>query len=174
MWCTALCRRSSMPSVNPRLTFSIVAALVAGAAAATQAMLAGRIGVGIGGVRTGLLVNTAGGSIGVVVILCLLLLEGTGVIQPRFQPAIAGGMLSLPVVLFSGLLGIVIVGGVSFGVQGAGVAAGLSLLILAQLATGLILDATGLNTGSAVPIDLRRIVGAAAVVAGVYLLLPRS
>ncbi|MFW5842863.1 MAG: DMT family transporter [Spirochaetota bacterium] len=160
--------------MNPRLTLSVLAALVAGIAAGSQAMLAGRIGLGIGPVRTGLLVNTAGGSIGILVIAFLLLLEGSGRIAPVFRPAVAQGLLPLPMVLFSGFLGIVIVGGVSLGVQGIGVAAGVSALVLAQLTTGLILDATGLNAGVLVPIDLRRIIGALIVVAGVYLMLPRA
>ncbi len=137
-------------------------------------MLAGRIAVGIGPVRTGLLVNTAGGSIGIVVILCLLALERSGVLAPVFAPAVSDGRLPVWPVLFAGFFGIVIVGGVSLGVQGAGVAAGLSAFVLAQLATGMILDATGLSAGDVVPIDFRRVIGALVVVAGVYLMLPRS
>ena len=160
--------------MNPRLTLSLLAALVAGIAAGTQAMLAGRIGVGIGPLRTGLLVNIAGGTIGIVAVLSLLLLEVSGRIAPVFKPAIAQGLLPLPMVLFSGFLGIVIIGGVSQGVQGVGVAAGVSALVLGQVATGMVLDATGLNAGVVIPVDLRRIIGAIVVVVGVYLMLPRS
>lgn len=112
-----------------------------------------------------------------VVVIVALLAGRTGLI-PAGLLSVSGG--SVPAqrifswVALAGLLGITIIVGVSFAVQGAGVTAGLSAIILAQLLVGLLIDQAGGAGGVAVAIDLRRVAGVVAMGAGVWLLVPRT
>lgn len=90
-----------------------------------------------------------------------------------------GGRSATPLQIISwvalaGLLGILIIVGITFSVQGVGVTAGLSAVILSQLLVGLVIDRVGGAGGIAVAIDFRRIAGVAAMALGVWLLVPQA
>ncbi len=159
-----------------RIILGIFAALLTGTAIAVQSTLSGRVGAIIGPIRTGLAVNALGGSVALVVIAVLLLLARWGVISGPFAAAREGGgsETTLLMLLAAGLLGIIIISGVSFAVQGVGVTAGLAAVILAQLVVGLVVDAVGGGSMEAIAVDFRRIAGIIAMAVGVYLLVPRG
>lgn len=75
--------------------------------------------------------------------------------------------------LVAGWLGIAIVTGVAYSVQGVGVTAGLSAIIMTQLLVGAVIDSTGAGA-IAVTIDVRRIAGLICMGVGVWLLVPRG
>jgi len=80
----------------------------------------------------------------------------------------------LVMLIIAGALGIMIITGVSFSLQKAGVAAGLATLILGQMVVSVIIDARGLGGAAPIPITWPRILGLLVMAAGVYLLLPKK
>ncbi len=160
-----------------RVLAAVLAALATGTAIAVQSTLTGRAGAVIGPLRTGLMVNTAGGTIAVVIVLVAALVRFAGRVDAGLL-ILSGRTAQTPQVVtwivVAGLLGIAIIVGVSYSVQGAGVTAGLSAIILSQLVLGMVIDHFGGAGGTAVTIDLRRIAGVAAMALGVWLLVPRS
>lgn len=171
-------RRASGYAPSMRLLLGVLVALLTGTAIALQSTLNGRAGAVIGAIRTGLAVNVLGGAVSIIVIVALLLLARGGLIQPPFAGAQGVVRQTLLTVLAAGVLGIVIISGISYAVQGVGVTAGLAAVILAQLVAGLIIDSAGTGIGSGVmgpiPLDVRRIAGIVAMGVGVYLLLPKT
>ncbi len=159
--------------VNTRIIASVVAALITGTAIALQSSASGRAGLMIGPIRTGLLINVMGGSTAILIILVLWLSGNWPAHSAFIQPD--GSLLSNVYVLtlLGGWFGVTIVSGVAFSVQGVGVTAGLSAIILAQLLAGSILDAIG-GAGITAAFDLRRLAGILAMAFGVWLLLPRA
>lgn len=153
--------------MNPRLIFAILAALGTGLAIALQATFNGRAGIVVGPIRTGLLVNAAGGTIAAIVLVAAILSGRFGVDPPTVLHRSV-----FPYVVAAGLLGIVIIVGVTFSVSNIGVTAGLAAVILSQLVVGLLIDQGAIGGGIA--IDLRRIAGTIAMAAGVWLLIPRA
>ena len=143
-----------------------ISALITGLAIGIQATLSSRAGSIIGSIRTGLLTNFIGGIIAGIIILILLINSGTDNWRIPVTP--------LLMVTTAGLLGILIVTGVSFSLQRAGIAAGLATIILGQMLVSIIVDTKGI--GSAVPIALsfRRITGILLMGVSVYLLLPKK
>ncbi|TVQ23967.1 MAG: hypothetical protein EA383_12355 [Spirochaetaceae bacterium] len=159
--------------VNTRIITSVLAALITGIAIALQSSAGGRAGLAIGPIRTGLLINLAGGSTALLII-AVLWVSGNWPPQSAFVPQ--GGSIWTNVyllTLFGGWFGITIVSGVTFSVQGVGVTAGLSAIILAQLVAGSIMDSIG-GAGITAAFDLRRFLGILAMALGVWLLVPRS
>ncbi len=144
----------------------VMAALVTGIAIGAQSTLGGRIGSLIGSFKTGVLMNVIGGLIAVLVFLVLLIIKGKGFWQ---LPATALVML-----VFAGALGILIVTGVSFAMQKAGVAVGLAGLILGQMILSVIVDAKGWGGAAPIPITWARVAGLLVMAVGVYLLLPKK
>lgn len=162
-----------LPRVNTRIIVSVIAALITGTAIALQSSVGGRAGLAVGSIRTGLLINLMGGSTALVVII-ILWLTGNWPEQSAFVPQDGSIWTNVYLLtLFGGWFGITIVSGVAFSVQGVGVTAGLSAIILAQLIVGSILDAAG-GAGMTAAIDLRRVLGLVAMAIGVWLLVPRS
>lgn len=164
--------------MNGRVILALFVALATGTAIAFQSMLSGRTGGAIGPIRTGLLVNAVGGSLALVFILiALLVARTTAAPQTMITEGIANGVnrgMIIAWVFLAGLLGIVIIGGVSFSVSRVGVTAGLSAIIVAQLLAGLLIDRIGGAGGLAFAITPRRLIGVAAMAVGVWLLVPRS
>jgi uncharacterized membrane protein YdcZ (DUF606 family) len=153
--------------INTRILAATLVAIGTGLAIALQASLNGRAGGVIGPIRTGLLVNTAGGTIALVLVTLAALSGRFGVDVPVIvqRPV-------LPSLVGAGILGIVIIIGISYSVASIGVTAGLAAVIVSQLVVGAFLDQSALGAG--VSIDLRRIMGILAMGVGVWLLLPRS
>ena len=143
-----------------------IGALFTGVAIGVQSTLASRAGSMIGDVRTGLFTNFFGGMLAGAIILIFFLRQGQ---QTWDMPGRA-----ILFVAVSGLLGILIITGVSFSLQRAGVAAGLATLILGQLIVSTVVDTFGIGGVEAIPLSFQRILGLLVIGLGVYLILPRN
>lgn len=141
-------------------------ALLTGIAIAVQSTMTSRVGGIIGDIRTGILTNTMGGIAAGSLMLIWLLREGPEVW--KVPPVVIG------VTALSGILGVLIITGISFSLQRAGVAAGLASVILGQLAISFIVDSLGIGGVEPIPISAARIIGILVSGFGVYLLLPKG
>ena len=141
-------------------------ALLTGVAIATQSTITSRVGGGIGDIKTGLLTNTMGGLIAGGLMLVWLLREGPDVW--RVPPVVVGATA------LSGLLGILIISGISFSLQRAGVAAGLASVILGQLVLSAVIDTLGWGGVEPIPLSLTRVAGLFVAGLGVYMVLPKT
>jgi len=165
--------------MNIKIIISVLVALCTGAAIAMQSTLNGKAGAVIGPIRTGLLVNALGGSLALVVLLVLFLVFGEGFFGTSFFGT-AGNMEAwrgssfFMLSLGAGFLGILIIVGISFAVQGAGITAGLSAVILGQLVVGMIIDSSGVGSAGVIAADPRRILGVIVMAVGVFLLVPKA
>jgi bacterial/archaeal transporter family-2 protein len=146
------------------ITGAVFAALT-GIAIAVQSTITSRVGAQIGDIRTGLLTNTLGGVIAGGLMLVWLLREGP---EAWKVPPVLVGATAL-----SGLLGILIITGISFSLQRAGVAAGLAGVIFGQLLISAVIDSVGIGGADPIPLTLTRIFGVLVTGFGVYLLLPK-
>jgi bacterial/archaeal transporter family-2 protein len=142
-----------------------VVALLTGMAIASQSFLTSRSGSYIGDVCTGILTNVMGGIIAGSLMLIWLIREGPSTWQ---VPPLVIGITAL-----SGLLGVLIITGISFSMQRAGIAAGLATVIFGQLVLSTLIDTMGLGGAEQIPLSASRIFGLLMIGAGVYLLLPR-
>ncbi len=147
------------------LTGALVA-LLTGIAIAVQSTLTSRVGGMIGDIRTGILTNTMGGIAAGTLMLIWLLREGP---QAWKVPPVVIGVTAL-----SGLLGVLIITGISFSLQRAGIAAGLASVILGQLALSFAIDSFGIGGIEPIPVSATRILGLLVSGFGVYLLLPKT
>ena len=163
--------------MNAQTMFAVLAALTTGTAIALQATLNGRLGAAIGPVHAGFLINSVGGGMAILAVVTWLVIRSIGGASLGTS-SVMRAALPLPTILAlaagAGLLGILVVVGVSFAVKTVGVTAGLAAVILAQLAIGLLLDRIGAVGDVATAIDVRRVLGILAMAVGVWLLLPRS
>jgi transporter family-2 protein len=147
------------------ITGAILASLT-GMAIAMQATITSRIGAQIGDIRTGILTNLMGGLLAGGLMLAWLLRDGPEYWQVK--PVLVG------FTVLSGFLGIVIITGISFSLQRAGVAAGLAGVIFGQLVLSTVIDSLGIGGGEPVPFTITRGIGVLVTGFGVYLLLPKS
>ncbi|MGD8603908.1 MAG: DMT family transporter [Anaerolineales bacterium] len=150
-------------------TTILVGALVAlatGLAIGVQSTITSRVGSLIGDVRTGLITNFLGGVLAGTVILFLILRNGP---QSWKISGVIVGATAL-----SGLIGILIISGISFSLQRAGIAAGLATVIVGQLVLSMIIDTFGIGGVEAIPFSPQRLLGLLVMGLGVFLLLPRS
>jgi transporter family-2 protein len=143
-----------------------IVALLTGIAITVQSTITSRVGSQIGDIRTGILTNTLGGIVAGALMLVWVLREGPQIWR---VPLAVIGVTSL-----SGILGVLIITGISFSLQRAGVAAGLASVILGQLALSFLIDSLGLGGGEPIPVSASRIAGILVVSLGVYLLLPKG
>jgi len=141
-------------------------ALLTGIAIAVQSTLTSRVGGVIGDIRTGILTNTMGGIAAGILMLIWLLREGP---QTWRVPPVVIGVTAL-----SGILGVLIITGISFSLQRAGIAAGLASVILGQLALSFMIDSIGIGGAEPIPVSASRIVGLLLAAFGTYLLLPKT
>ena len=141
-------------------------ALLTGIAIAVQSTITSRVGSQIGDIRTGILTNTLGGVAAGALMLVWVLREGPQIW--KVPPVVIG------VTALSGILGVLIITGISFSLQRAGIAAGLASVILGQLALSFLIDSLGLGGGEPIPVSASRIVGILISGLGVYLLLPKG
>jgi transporter family-2 protein len=141
-------------------------ALLTGIAIATQSTITSRVGAQVGDIKTGLLTNTLGGIAAASLMLVWLIREGPQIWK---LPTNAVGFT-----LISGVLGILIITGISFSLQRAGIAAGLAGVILGQLVLSTVIDTIGLGGADPIPLSSARILGLMLICLGVYLLLPKA
>ena len=147
------------------ITGAVLAALT-GMSIAVQSTITSRVGAQIGDIRTGILTNSMGGVIAGGMMLVWLLREGPGVW--KVPPVLIGATA------VSGLLGVLIVSGISFSLQRAGVAAGLAGVIFGQLLLSSVIDSLGIGGVDPIPFSLTRVLGLLVTGFGVYLLLPKT
>ncbi|MDO9546076.1 MAG: DMT family transporter [Pelolinea sp.] len=137
-----------------------------GVVIALQSYLSGRAGNIVGPIKTGLWTNFLGGALAGLIILVLWLLgRRTG--SPLTKKVIE-------MIVISGALGIIIIIGVSYSINLAGVTAGVAAIFLGQMFLSLIADTSGWGGAVPIPLDLRRIVGLILMSLSVFLLLPRK
>lgn len=147
------------------ITGAVLAALT-GMAIAMQSTITSRVGAQLGDIRTGILTNTMGGVIAAGMMLVWLLREGPQ--AWKIPPVLIGATAA------SGLLGILIITGISFSLQRAGVAAGLAGVIFGQLLLSALIDSLGVGGADPIPLTLSRVLGLVVTGFGVYLLLPKT
>lgn len=147
------------------ITGAVLAALT-GMAIAVQSTITSRVGAQIGDVRTGILTNTMGGAIAGGMMLIWLLREGPE--AWKVPPVLIGATA------ISGFIGILIITGISFSLQRAGVAAGLAGVIFGQLFLSALIDSLGIGGADPIPLSISRILGLLVTGFGVYLLLPKT
>ncbi len=147
------------------LFMGVIGALLTGIAIGAQSTLSSRVGTIIGSIRTGVLTNFIGGVLAGLILVVLLIINGKAYIK---IPAVATLLL-----VIAGALGIMIITGVAFSLQRAGVAAGLATIILGQMVISLVADARGWGGAEPIPVTLPRVLGLVVMAAGVYLLLPK-
>ena len=95
----------------------------------------------------------------------------------RLLGANAGSSLTkkaIEIIFISGALGIVIIMGIAFSINLAGVTAGVAAVFLGQMFLSVIADTSGWGGVEAIPLDLRRIIGLILMGSSVFLLLPRK
>ena len=141
-------------------------AFVTGVAIALQSYLSGRAGNIVGPIKTGLWTNFLGGTLAGLIILVLWLLGAN-----------AGSSLTkkaIEIIFISGMLGIIIIIGISFSINLAGVTAGIAAVFLGQMFLSVIADTYGWGGVEPIPLDLRRIVGLILMGLSVFLLLPKK
>lgn len=141
-------------------------ALLTGIAIAAQSTLTSRAGSLIGDVRTRILTNTLGGIIAGTLMLFWLLKAGP---QAWKVPPLVVGITAL-----SGLLGILIITGISYSLQRAGIAAGLAAVIVGQLVLSTIIDTYGIAGTEQIPLTAARVIGLVLLGSGVYFMLPKA
>lgn len=147
------------------ITGAVLASLT-GIAIAIQSTISSRVGAQIGDIRTGILTNLMGGVIAGGLMLVWLLLYGPG--SWKVTPTLIG------FTALSGFLGVLIITGISFSLQRAGVAAGLAGVIFGQLVLSTLIDSLGIGGVEPIPFTVARAAGLLSAGFGVYLLLPKG
>jgi len=137
-----------------------------GIAITLQAYLSGRAGDLVGPIKTGLWTNFLGGALAGLIILAIWFLSkdtGSSLTQNAFVT-----------IFISGALGIIIITGVAFSINLAGVTAGVAAIFLGQMVLSTIVDTMGWGGIEVIPLDSRRIIGLIIMGISVVLLLPRK
>lgn len=133
--------------------------------------LAGGIAVGLQGPLTSLM----SGRLGTIESVFIVHLGGAiiaGLPLLFFRGGNLGAWRSVPwYALAAGSLGLVILAGVSYTIPRIGVATTVTLIIVAELVTGALLDQFGLLGATVRPIDLSRVAGMLVLLLGTWLIM---
>jgi transporter family-2 protein len=141
-------------------------AFATGIAITLQAYLSGRAGDLVGPIKTGLWTNFLGGVLAGLIILAIQFIgkdASTTLTQNAFVT-----------IFISGALGIIIITGIAFSINLAGVTAGVAAIFLGQMVLSTIVDTMGWGGVETIPLDSRRIIGLVIMAISVVLLLPRK
>jgi uncharacterized membrane protein YdcZ (DUF606 family) len=141
-------------------------AFTTGIAITLQAYLSGRAGDLVGPIKTGLWTNFLGGVLAGLIILAIQFIgkdAGTTLTQNAFVT-----------IFISGALGIIIITGIAFSINLAGVTAGVAAIFLGQMVLSTIVDTMGWGGVDSIPLDSRHIIGLVIMAISVVLLLPRK
>lgn len=148
-------------------TFTGVAvALGSGLAIGIQATLFTLIGRSIGPIRASLVLNVTGGIVAGIILLAVLGLGGNKNWDISRSTLVSAVMAVT--------MGIFIVAGVALAFQRTGVAVGIATVFLGQMLIGVVVDALGLAGAEAIPLDLRRLLGLAAIAVAIILLVQQK
>ena len=158
--------KEGIKTLTTYLVLGVIGALLTGLAIGAQSTLSSKIGTLIGSFKTGVLMNLMGGALAGLIFVVLLLINGK---EYAKAPPVAWLLL-----MIAGALGIMIITGVTFSLQRAGITAGLAILILGQMVVSLIADSRGWGGAVSIPVTWPRIIGLVLMAAGVYLLLPKQ
>ena len=146
---------------------ALFVAMASGVAIGFQSTLTNWAGRLIGPVRSGLLINFAGGAIAALIVLAAGLLT---VARPMQGLTRSASM----VVIAAGALGLVIIAGAAYALPRVGIAAGLATIIFGQMIVALFVDTFGWGGAPPLPLQLERIAGVAMLLVGTWLVLPRQ
>ena len=141
-------------------------AFATGIAIGLQTYLSGRAGSIVGPINTGLWTNFLGG-----------ILAGLVILVVRFLGMETNSNLThnaLVIIILSGALGILIITGVAYSINLAGVTAGIAAMFLGQMVLSAVADTMGWGGIEPIPLDFRRIIGLIIMCISVFLLLPRE
>ena len=141
-------------------------AFATGIAIGLHNYLSGRAGNIVVPINTGLWNNFLGGIFAGLVILIVRFL-GMETSSNLTQNA-------LLIIILSGALGILIITGVAYSINLAGVTAGIAAMFLGQMVLSAAADTMGWGGAEPIPLDLRRIIGLIIMGVSVALLLPRK
>jgi len=152
------------------ILLGLAGALLTGVLIGVQSSLSNRSGQIIGPLRTGILTNVLGG--GAAFLLLLILLAVSWMRAGRvweLPPRQAIWMLAS-----AGLIGILIIMGVSYSLRYTGVVAGLGTILLGQMVISTVIDSSGWLGLERIPFTWQRVLGLVLMGVAVYLLLPRK
>lgn len=141
------------------IVLAIVIGLLGGLAVAFQNPLAGMLGTRLGVVESAFIIHL-GGLIAASIVL--LAIRGGSIGEWRTAPWYA---------LAAGVLGVVFIVSLSYTIPKLGVASTVTLIVLAQLTIGAVLDHFGLLGVAVRAFDLGRALGIMALFAGTWLML---
>jgi uncharacterized membrane protein YdcZ (DUF606 family) len=148
------------------LLVGIGVAVAAGVLIGVQSTFLSRGGAVVGGVRSGLLTTLTGAVFSIGLLL---------IIWQRGETQWQWDMSTWLALTIAGVLGAIIMGGISFASQSAGITATLAALFLGQMLISSFVDANGWGgSGQIIPFTVERLSGLLFLGAGVYLLLFRS
>ncbi len=142
-------------------------ALVSGIAIGAQSNFSSLSSRLAGAIPTGLLVHIAGGTLAAL-LFALFLWH-----VPSSASVLSQSFTAAPYWAVAGLMGVGIVTGIAFALPRAGLAAGLAGIILGQMIVAVVIDTAGWG-GSKIPLSVARLSGLLLLIAGTYLILPRS
>ena len=148
------------------IIIALVIAVGSGIAIGMQGTLNNWAGKLLGAISTGLLVNLVGG-MAASIILPLLFFRQNHIHWDTIRSV-------TPMILVSGLLGIVIITGIAYSLPRVGIAAGLSAIIFGQMAVALVVDSIGWGGDKPIPFSIVRGAGLAFLLTGTLLLLWRG
>jgi len=144
------------------VNLALPAALLAGCLIAVQSAIIGAAGERLHPLVASTWVHVGGLALGVLILS----------LSPRlgFQLAV---VREVPWVLLGGVAGLLLVTGIAVAVAGLGLASTLAVVTGVQLLVGFSLEASGI-LGRTIPLDPVRLIGAALLVAGAYLVVSRG
>ena len=142
--------------------FAVVFSLVAGIAGSIQVAVSGALGR-----RVGVVEAAACGGVVAAAILVVVAVAG------RNGGGIAAALREPPWLWLGGVMGAIVVTGITFGPPRIGTFATIALLIAGQLATATTIDAFGLLGAERIPVTWVRVAGLALLALGAALVLKR-
>ncbi len=138
----------------------IIMAALSGMAMTFQGTFNSALGKKIGVIETAMIVHI----VGLVVSILGVAIWGT---FPRLET-----IKNVPYYsLLGGILGVLIVGGVAYTISKTGAAFGISIILIAQLLSAVVLDHFGIFTLERIPIDTMRIIGTILMLLGAQFLV---
>lgn len=142
------------------LLIGLVVAAVAGAMIAIQTAFTSRAGALIGATVTGMMTAVTSSVFGIIV---LIVIWRRGGLNFSWQTSTWWALI------IAGVLGAIILSGISFASQRAGVTAALAALLLGQMIVASFVDARALGGNpDPIPFTTARLIGIVLLVAGVY------
>lgn len=137
----------------------LILAVLCGVAVALQSQFMGEMSERIGTLET---VFITYGSGGIIISLILLFMRGGNLEAWRNVPAY---------MFITGILGLIIVGTISYIVPRLGLVTGFTILLVSQFTLAALIDHFGFFGATARPIDLARITGLGVTLVGLWLLI---